>query len=375
MGFLIAMFIVGISCLLITYRTLASYSNFPMWVKISIFLVLFVAWFSPVLLGISRHFNLLNGTAYAITAKSAYFLMGFAFILVMLLVARDIIWYIIYFISRNQELNPDNAALINKNNLLTVITTLIISLYAVFEANKTPAVKNITIADAKIKENVRVVVASDLHIDLATPLWQINNIVNTINAQNPDYILLVGDIIDDVPQALTEQMEALKRLQAKKVFVSFGNHEFYNSPIKWMIEFTQMGFEVLHNTGTFLGNSGIYVAGIPDDGQEKHDWYKILYNTTDENYKVVMSHAPSSIKHLKEGNFNLQLSGHTHGGQIFPFNFLSKAANNGYLAGMYEVDGSKLYVSRGAGFWGPPMRLLAPSDITVINFESKATNA
>lgn len=373
MGFLIAMFIVGISCLLITYRTLASYGNLSVWARIVIFVLLFIAWFSPVILRSLRQFDLLGTTAYAITAKSAYFLMGFAFILFMLLLLRDIIWFAIYFVSHNENINPDNAALINRNNLITVVIAFLVSLYAVFEANKVPGVKEFDISDAKIKENVRVVVASDLHIDLATPIWQINNIVNVINAQNPDYILLVGDIIDDTPQELTKQTEALKALKAKKVLVSFGNHEFYNSPIKWMIAFTKMGFEVLHNTGTQLGDTGVYVAGIPDDGQEEHNWEKVLYGSND-SYKILMSHSPRLIKKLEDGQFDLQVSGHTHGGQIFPFNFLSKAANEGYLAGMYDVNGTKLYITRGAGFWGPPMRLLAPSDITVINFESKPVN-
>lgn len=369
MGFLIAMFIVAVSCLLVTYRTLASYSNFSVITRIVIFALLFIAWFSPVILRGLRHFDILNGTAYAITAKSAYFLMGFAFILVMLLIVRDVIWYIIYLASHNNDLNPDNTALLNRNNLITVIVTLCISVYAVYEANKTPNIKEITITDDKIKEDVRMVVASDLHIDLATPLWQIKNIVNAINTQNPDYVLLVGDIIDDIPQDLKAKMEELKKIKAQKIYLSFGNHEFYNSPIKWMIEFTNMGFEVLHNTGTLIGNTGIYIAGVPDDRKEKHNWEKMLYDAGDSDYKILMSHAPSVVKQLEEGQFDLQVSGHTHGGQIFPFNFLSKAANDGYLAGLYDVNGTKLYVTRGAGFWGPPMRLLAPSDITVINFK------
>lgn len=370
MGFLIAMFIVAVSCLLVTYRTLASYSNFSLLARIVIFALLFIAWFSPVLLGLCRHWNLLNGTAYAITAKSAYFLMGFAFILVMLLIVRDIIWYIIYLASHNNDLNPDNTALLNRNNLITVIVTLCISVYAVYEANKTPNIKEITITDNKIKEDVRMVVASDLHIDLATPLWQIQNIVNAINAQKPDYVLLVGDIIDDTPQDLKSKMEELKKIKAKKIYLSLGNHELYNSPIKWMIEFTNMGFEVLYNTGMPVGNTGIYIAGVPDDRKEEHNWERMLYGVGDDDYKILMSHAPSIVKQLQQGQFDLQVSGHTHGGQIFPFNFLSKAANDGYLAGLYDVNGTKLYVTRGAGVWGPPMRLLAPSDITVINFRS-----
>lgn len=371
MGFLVGMFVIGLACLMITYKTLAGYSDFPVWAKAVIFLLLFIAWFSPVLLRLLRHYSWVDGMLYAILAKSAYFLMGFAFILIMLLVARDVIWYIIYYVSHKAEsLSPTNVHLINRNNLITIFLALAVSVYAFYEANKTPAVREITISDNKIKQDIKLVVASDLHIDRATPLWQIKQIVEAINAQHPDYILLVGDVIDDEPDNLDAKMAELEKLKAQKVFLSFGNHEYYNAPIKWMIKFTHMGFEVLHNTGVVLGDSGVYLAGIPDAGVTTVNYQKALYSAQEDQYKILMSHTPRTIGDLPEGQFNLQVSGHTHGGQIFPFSFLAEAAN-GYLAGTYEVNGTTLYVTRGAGYWGPPMRLLAPSDITVFNLKAE----
>lgn len=369
MGFFVAMLIVMIACLAITYKTLAGYGHLPLWAKLLILVLLTIAWFSPMILRIIRDFDWLGGTAYAVAAKSSYFLMGFAFILFMILLFRDVIWYIVYYISHNPELSPDNVRLLNRNNLIAVAAALLISLYSVYEANKTPAVKEINITDERVKEDTRLVVASDLHIDRATPLWQIRQIVDEINRQKPDYVLLVGDVIDDVPDNLKEKMEELKKIKAQKIYLSFGNHEYYNAPIKWMIEFTHMGFEVLHNTGGEIGQTGIYLAGVPDANSATINYTKALFGAKDGYYKILMSHSPRTIKD-EDNKFDLQVSGHTHGGQIFPFHFLAKEAN-GYLAGMYETEsGNKLYITRGAGYWGPPMRLLAPSDITVINLKA-----
>ena len=181
--------------------------------------------------------------------------------------------------------------------------------------------------------------------------------------------MLVGDIIDDEPDVLKEKVAELKNIKAKNVYVSLGNHEYYNAPIKWMIEFTHMGFDVLHNTGAEIGQTGVYLAGIPDANSATVNFKKALYASSDDYYKVLMSHSPRPVKN-EENTFDLQISGHTHGGQIFPFHFLAKEAN-GYLAGMYNLEnGNKLYITRGAGYWGPPMRLLAPSDITVFNLKA-----
>ncbi len=370
MGFFIAMLIVMLACLAITYKTLAGYGHLPIWAKLLILILLIVAWFSPMILHTIRNYKWLDGTAYAVIAKGSYFLMGLAFILFMLLFFRDVIWYIVYYVSHNSDLSPDNVRLLHRNNLITVVLALLISLYSVYEANKTPTVKDINITDKRIKENTRLVVASDLHIDRATPLWQIRQIIGEINKQNPDYVLLVGDVIDDVPDNLKGKMEELKKIKAKKIYLSFGNHEYYNAPIKWMIEFTHMGFEVLHNTGNEIEQTGIYLAGVPDASSATVNYKKALFGATDDNYKILMSHSPRTIKD-EENKFDLQVSGHTHGGQIFPFHFLAKEAN-GFLAGMYDdiENGHKLYITRGAGYWGPPMRLLAPSDITVINLKA-----
>ena len=96
-----------------------------------------------------------------------------------------------------------------------------------------------------------------------------------------------------------------------------------------------------------------------------------LFNASTDDYVIMLSHTPKVASGLTKDNTDLILSGHTHGGQIFPFHFFTKRSNEGRLAGFYDVDGIKMYISRGTRYWGPPMRIGAPSEITVFNFSPK----
>ena len=128
----------------------------------------------------------------------------------------------------------------------------------------------------------------------------------------------------------------------------------------------------LFNGGVHVGNSNIFIAGIPDltTMYERVNLWRTLNQSKKDDYKILLSHTPIIIDSLSKGLVDMVLSGHTHGGQIFPFHLLVKQANQ-YLAGEYNVSGTYLYVSRGAGTWGPTMRLFAPSDIVIINLLKK----
>jgi len=370
MVFFVGMIILVLAAIAVVYKTLTGYADFAWYTKLLILLFLSISWFAPMWLRWLRHGPaFLNGGFYEAAYKVGYFLMGFVLILSMLLIARDIIWQAVYFIVRKPALNPDNAQHINILNLITIGLALLVSFYAVYEAHKTPKVERLEITDERIKEPVKFVVASDFHINQSTPDWHINKMVDVINAQNPDYILLVGDVMDDNPDYSKHKFKLLERLKAKKIYVSLGNHEYYNRPYAWMIEFFNADFQILHNSGEKIGQSGIYIAGIPDVGSVNPK-YEQTFNTADESdYKILLSHAPTDFKETDKSKFDIQLSGHTHGGQIFPFQYITKKANDGYLAGLYEEDGTKIYVMKGAGYWGPPMRLLAEPDILVLDLK------
>ena len=169
---------------------------------------------------------------------------------------------------------------------------------------------------------------------------------------------------------------ALEELQSKYgIFAVFGNHEFYNGLMPWQFKFGKMGWSALFNYGLPVKDTELYVGGVPDVSIArgspffKIDVDRTLENSSDGQYKILLSHTPRFQKEMiTKAQYDLQLSGHTHGGQIFPFHLLVKQANK-YLAGLYDVNDTKLYLSRGAGYWGPPMRLFAPSEITVIRLK------
>lgn len=380
--FIIGALIIAIAASAISIKTLVGYTEMPLWVKILISLVIVLAWFAPVIISTLRHYELVSPGLFNYISGIGYFLFGTAFILLILLVFRDFIWFAFYETARllksphASSFNPSTVKSLNYANLYTVILTFMLAFYALYEGVKTPAVKEITLTSPKLSQEYTLVQLSDLHINRTIPLSRIEKLVEKVNRLNPDVILLTGDIGDDKVEAVTAQMAALKKLHSKYgIYAVYGNHEFYNGLMPWQFKFGEMGWSALFNYGRPVGNTELYIGGIPDVSIAagspffKIDLDRTLDNSSQEEYKILLSHTPNFQKAMiNEKQFDLQLSGHTHGGQIFPFHFLVKKANN-YLAGLYKVNDSQLYVSRGTGYWGPPMRLLAPSEITVIKLK------
>ena len=243
---------------------------------------------------------------------------------------------------------------------------------------KFPAVKAVQIASEKIDYPFKIVLVSDLHINPAMPVKRVRKIVETVNALKPDVIVLPGDIVDAKPDEIAEQTAELAKLNAKYgAFVTLGNHEFYVGASAWENRFRDLRLFYLRNEGLMLNGANVYVAGIPDPHalritpalMEKIG--ELLAKKSPQAFTLLMSHSPSIANKLSKEQVDLQVSGHTHGGQIFPFHFLVKKAN-GFLSGLYDVNGFKLYISNGAGGWGPPMRLFAPSEISEITLVPSA---
>lgn len=371
--FFITMLVFVVIAIGVTYKVMVGYTNFGFWARFAVFLLLGAAWFSPVLIRLIRKLPpAFNGTFYDISYKTLYFLMGLALVLFFMIVVRDVVWQIIYFISKSQSLDPNNVHAINVLNIITLALAFVVCLYGVYEAHNKLEVHTLNIQDARIKKPVNIVVASDFHINQSTPLWHIDKIIKQINAQNPDYVLLVGDTADDEPEYARKKIKHLKKIRAKKVFISLGNHEYYHRPYSWMESFFDLGFTIIHNSGEKLEDTGVFVAGVPDVGSARVSYERAFEEAGDE-YKILMSHSPTDFKTLNQDMFDIQVSGHTHGGQIFPFQYITKQVNDGYLSGLYQ-EKAKLFVLKGAGYWGPPMRLNAAPDIAVLKLSPAKEN-
>jgi len=378
MPFLVALAIVAVSVIAITYKTYMGYGEYPWYMKLGVLVLLVFSMAAPFVSYILHH-NFPNSFISGYT-KWFYFLFGFVFILFLITLLRDVIWTIVDVIRRVPLSELKDSALLQKANIWTFIISLLICFYGYYEAEKQADVVTYAISSPKIKTASRVVMLSDLHLDIDAPVKYVKELVKRVNDLKPDAIVLVGDIIDNKPLRLEEQMKELQKLKAKEgVYVVLGNHEFYNSAFDWGLQFAQMKFNFLNNYGLKVKDSGLYIAGIPDINSAKDAKMPIkidnaLYFASKDSYVIMLSHAPLVAEGINKDNVDLILSAHTHGGQVFPFHYFSKQSNQGRLAGFYDIDGVKMYVSRGTRYWGVPMRIFAPSEITVFDFKPEKTD-
>jgi len=201
--------------------------------------------------------------------------------------------------------------------------------------------------------------------------WRAADIFERVGALSPDILVSTGDLVDQSVCAVAGLVGPLLAIEAPKgKFAVTGNHEFY-AGLEQALRFTrQAGFVVLR--GEVAAAGGITLVGVDDseagrfEGKPPADERRILSKAAGDGYVILLKHRPT-IAEDAIGLFDLQLSGHTHKGQIFPFSLLTRLV---YVvdAGWLDLGkGSHLYVSRGTGLWGPPIRLLAPPEITVID--------
>lgn len=340
------------------------------WVSIFVYVALIYAWFSPILIWSLQPKTSLSLKLYTIFARSGYFMYGFVFLLTVLIVGYDILWSIVYIFGNDQMrriFNPENLEYA-KYLILSIV--LLLSLYAVYSAEKLPKILRFKYSDTRILKPFTMMVISDLHITKMTSMAKIEKWVHLFNQFKPDVMVLPGDIADDTVENIKKHIRCLKKLHAPMgIFYAVGNHETYFDLFMWEAEFASFGWRVLHNSGAEVENTGVYIGGVPNIGQSELQIKQAFRQSSVQNYKILLSHDPVTATYLKKSEVDLQISGHTHGGQIFPFHILTKLGNRGMLAGEYSVNSTKVLISRGVGYWGPPMRLFAPSDVLLINFE------
>ncbi|MBO4519753.1 MAG: metallophosphoesterase [Alphaproteobacteria bacterium] len=381
--FFVLLFILNLASIIVTLKILVGYNpEFSFRRKMSIALIVVFAWFSPTIAGMIRWLKLLPEKAGAYVSQGLYTLFIAAMFLLVILLIRDLFWIHGYKIAKklgkaSPDYDPMKPEAIKKANVMAVAAAVLLSVYSLYEGMKFPAIKEITIKTEKVAAPFKIVALTDTHISPATSVAAVEKLVHTVNNLKPDATVLVGDIGDSKPAFLEPQMRALSKLEAKYgVFVTLGNHEFYHGAMDWEMKFRKMGLFYLANNGLMLNGTNVYVFGLPDPQllmitEPAMERIKSNMKTAPEGaYRVFLSHSPRFIRRLNRDLTDLQISGHTHGGQIFPFHFFVKRFND-FVAGLYDVDGMKLYVSRGAGGWGPPMRLFAPSEIAVITLMPK----
>lgn len=216
---------------------------------------------------------------------------------------------------------------------------------------------------------------TDVHIGPLIGRRFIDQVVDKVNSLKPDAVVITGDLVDGTVAELARHAEPLARLASRHgVYFVTGNHEYYSGVEGWLPHLEKLGVRVLRNERVSLGDAGASfdLAGIDDEWAVRYgrghgaDVAKAVAGRDVERELVLLAHQPKAVLRAAGAGVGLQISGHTHGGQIWPFTGLVHLAQP-YVAGLHRHDeDTQIYVSRGTGFWGPPMRLGAPAEVTKI---------
>ncbi|MFE2646363.1 metallophosphoesterase [Streptomyces nigra] len=248
--------------------------------------------------------------------------------------------------------------------------------YGTHSVLRGPGVKRVTVPLAKLPRaahGYRIAVVSDIHLSPVLGRGFAQKVVDTINGTQPDLIAVVGDLVDGSVHDLGPAAAPLAQLRARDgSFFVTGNHEYFSGAGQWIQEVRRLGLRPLENARTELPHfdlAGVNDVAGEDEGQGP-DFGRALGDRDRARACVLLAHQPVQIHDAVDHGVDLQLSGHTHGGQLWPGSLVAELANP-TVAGLERYGDTQLYVSRGAGAWGPPTRVGAPSDITVIQLASR----
>ncbi len=251
-----------------------------------------------------------------------------------------------------------------------------LSIVAVRNAMQPPNLEQVTIRLNRLPRGLdgfRIVHISDLHIGPVLGRGFTEQVVARVNAAHPDLIVVTGDLADGDPDRLADDVAPLGNLSAPHgcYFVT-GNHDYYSDDVGWCASLSRLGILPLRNTRVCIGDAPncFDLAGVDDHNGAlaggDREAHQLALGGRDSNRPVVLlAHDPVSTPLAIEYGVDLQLSGHTHAGQVWPFRYLVRFATP-FVEGLYRRGDTQLYVNRGTGFWGPPMRLGAPAEITVL---------
>jgi hypothetical protein len=305
--------------------------------------------------------------------------------LAVLLSGTDVLRLVVHLLGRLSghatTFDPSRRTLVARILAGGVLTALAGATVAAVRATRgRVAVKRVEIALGRLPPNadgMRIVQLCDLHIGGLLGRAFVEEVVETTNQLAADVVAIVGDLVDGSIAELLPAIAPIARLRARHgVFFVTGNHEYYSrsSPRAWMNEIERMGIRVLYNQRVPIGpgDAGFDLAGIPDHSAGRHgnegppeNVPKAMAGRDPGRAVVLLAHQPLAIHQAARHGVDLQLSGHTHGGQIWPWGALVRLQQP-FVRGLHRLRDTQIYVSCGTGFWGPPMRLFAPAEITEI---------
>ncbi|TDX11246.1 metallophosphoesterase [Flavobacterium sp. S87F.05.LMB.W.Kidney.N] len=305
-----------------------------------------------------------------------HFDMGVSGILLFFVLIREIIVLSVRVIN-------DHAGeiLYSKSATLSIIVfSVILVMIGYLNASLGPKLVNVEIPIDNLPSdltNIKILQISDLHAGAGIDSSYVQKVVDVSKKNNPDVIVMTGDIADGDFEKYKGEVEPLFALNSCPVLYVTGNHEYLRDSEKWKSHFEKMGMIFLDNQYTIIkrNSATMMFSGVDDpSGREVNpsfgpDLKKSLLGADDADVKILLAHQPN-IADKSNVLFDLQLSGHTHAGQFFPWNLLIKIFQK-YDRGLKKSGDMWVYTSQGTGYWGPPLRLGTRSEITLIRLKKK----
>lgn len=264
-----------------------------------------------------------------------------------------------------------------QSSLITFSIALSALAFGVWSAMSGPSIKTVKIPIRNLPENLkgyRIAQISDLHVGPSVGPRYVKRVVSKVNSLTPHLTVLTGDIVDgDADHHLPTATHLAKLEPAGNVLLVTGNHEYYWDGPRWINEFETLGMDVLLNSRKIIrhGEHEILVAGVLDPSSvlanptNKPDLVQALGEATNSAVKILLAHQPKIAMHAAKHGFDLQLSGHTHGGQIFPLTLLIHTVEK-FVKGLRRYDNMWVYVNQGTAYWGPPIRFGTVTEITLL---------
>ena len=300
--------------------------------------------------------------------------MGFFSTLFVLTLLRDVV-----LLAARLFISSGQAYLwIEPSAQLTLYLTLMITALGMFIARRRPGVIEVKIPVANLPQALHgfsIAQISDMHVGPTIKRGFVEGVVRRVNGLNADLIAVTGDLVDGSVQQLSLHTAPLAGLAARHgAYFVTGNHEYYSGERAWTEEIRRLGLRVLKNEHVVLQHDGasLVLAGVTDysahhfDPAQRSDPAAALRGApVDAGARVLLAHQPSSAAAAAEAGFDVQLSGHTHGGQFWPWNLFIHFFQP-FSSGLHRLRDLWVYVSRGTGYWGPPNRFGVPSEITRI---------
>lgn len=294
----------------------------------------------------------------------------FSSLLVLTFVREIALDFYEIFASASADLHYYSAALVIG---LAILATVI----GFINARGAPTVVNVDIPIDNLPDGLSgftIAQISDIHVGPTIKENYLNNIVNLVNKLDADLVAITGDLVDGSVEQLSRHTQPLAKLASRYgSFFVLGNHEYYSGAVAWANEISRLGVSVLLNRHEVISHNDakLVIAGITDYSgrhfvaDHVSDPARAIAAAPENSIRILLAHQPRSAIEAEKYGYHLQLSGHTHGGQFWPWNFFVRFQQP-FTAGLGRINDMWVYTNRGTGYWGPPKRLGKPSEITLL---------